>query len=162
MDNFSQLLKRLTDQNVRFVVIGGYAAMLHGSDLMTQDLDVCASMDRDNLVRILAALHGLSPAFRFHVKRIPLYKDVDALVGVRNLYLDTDLGILDILGEVTGLGGYVEAAKDSSEVDFFGMRIRLLNLDMLIATKVAAGRPKDTLAVKHLEAIQRTRRELEP
>lgn len=159
MDNFSQLIKRLSEHGVRFVVIGGYAAMLHGSDVVTQDVDVCASMDRDNLARIIAALHDIDPVFRFHIKRLPLYNDADALFGVKNLYLRTDLGILDILGEVTGLGGYPEAEKSSIPIDFFGMQVRLLDLDVLIATKLAAGRSKDLAAVKHLETIRRQSRE---
>lgn len=158
MDPFLHLIKRLTDHGVRFVLIGGYAAALHGSDLMTQDLDVCASMDEENLARIIAALRGLNPTFRFHVKTIPLHDDPKSLFGVKNLYLRTDLALLDILGEVSGLGGYAELEARSNVHQIHEVSFRLIDLDALITAKKAAGRPKDQLAVMHLEAIRRLQR----
>jgi predicted nucleotidyltransferase len=56
-----QLLRRLNDAGVDFVVIGGVAAIAHGSARMTLDLDVCARFDQPNISRILDALRGIRP-----------------------------------------------------------------------------------------------------
>ncbi len=62
--NTLELLRRLTGARVEFVVIGGCAAIAHGSAVTTEDLDVCTSISDDNAVRIVAALQDLRPLFR--------------------------------------------------------------------------------------------------
>jgi predicted nucleotidyltransferase len=157
VDSYIQLLRRMSDAGVRFVVIGGYAAMLHGSDLITQDLDLCSPMDEENLGRIIAALNGLHPTFRFHIKPIPLHEDAASLLGVRNLYLKTDLGFLDILGEVAGIGTFADVLGKSFRRAFHGFEIDIIDLDALIVAKQTANREKDKRGVMHLEAVRRAR-----
>jgi predicted nucleotidyltransferase len=162
MDSYDQLLKRLAEHGVRFVLIGGYAAAFHGAVLTTQDVDVCAPMDVDNLSRIIAALRGLNPTFRFHVKRIPLHEDAASLAGVRNIYLKTDLAFLDILGEVTGIGGFDDVLARSIKRPFHGFDLHIIDIDALIAAKRAAGRDKDKVGVAQLEAVKRVRESRPP
>ena len=157
MDSYGQLLKRLADHGVRFVLIGGYAAMFHGAELTTQDVDVCAPMDVDNLSRIIAALRGLQPTFRFHLKRIPLHEDAESLLGVRNIYLRTDLAFLDILGEVAGVGSFTEVLARSINRPFYGFDLNIIDIDALIDAKRAAGRDKDVAAIVQLEAVKKVR-----
>lgn len=158
MDNYSRLLKRMSEAGVRFVVIGGYAAAFHGSTLGTQDVDVCAPMDVENLARIIAALRGANPTFRFHVKPIPLHEDAASLTGVRNLYLKTDLGFLDILGEVEGVGKFEDVHARSIRRPFNGVELDIIDVDALIAAKRVAGRDKDKAAIAQMEAVRRERR----
>ena len=70
-----------------------------------------------------------------------------------NFTLSTNLGDLDILGEVSGLGGYAEALQFSEELELYGMRCRVLTLEGLIKTKKAAGRTKDLMLLPELEAL---------
>ena len=100
-----ELIRRLIETKVEFVVVGGFAAITHGATRLTQDLDVCASFSEENLERLLAALSGIHPHFRAPARR-PLPQRAQELAGYRNLYLETDLGDLDLLGEISGLGPY--------------------------------------------------------
>lgn len=149
-----ELLIRLIRSGADFTVIGGMAAVFHGSSIVTQDLDVCAPLDEHNLPRILEALRGINPRFRMHPQRPPLPDEPDRLKGFRNLCLTTDIGIIDILGEVSGLGEFPEAIAKSHPVELEpGISCPLLNLEALIAAKRAAGRPKDLRAVAELLVI---------
>ncbi len=96
------ILKRLRNHGVEFVVVGGMAGVLHGSSMVTEDVDVCAPLDRQNMVKILAALAGLNPRFRMNPQRPPLPDNPDRLAGFKNLYLVTDFGQIDFLSEKTG------------------------------------------------------------
>jgi hypothetical protein len=130
------------------------AAVFHGSTIVTQDLDVCAPLDERNIPRILDALHGVNPRFRMRPDRLPLPDEPVRLRGFRNLCLSTDIGIIDILGEVSGIGGFSEAIAQSHPAELMpGLTCQLLDLEALIAAKRAAGRPKDLRAVAELLVI---------
>jgi predicted nucleotidyltransferase len=150
-----QLLKRLSDEGVEFVVIGGVAAAIHGSPRATQDVDVCARLGEPNLSKILAALREIRPRLRMRPDKMPLPLDPECLRGLNNLYLDTDLGTIDFLSEVSGVGGFEDVSAHSAAIDVGGFHCRVLDLDALIAAKKAANRLKDRLALPELEAILR-------
>ena len=153
------LLKRLTEHQVEFVLIGGYAAMTYGSPVVTQDVDVCAPLTLANLTRIVNALRDINPRFRFRPDPLPLYQDPGRLVGFRNLNLVTEWGVLDILGELPGVGSFDDLNGRYNTIDFGGFTCKVLDLDGLIASKKFAGREKDVANIRHLEAIQRLKRE---
>jgi predicted nucleotidyltransferase len=155
MDSIRQILQRLSDHGVDFVVIGGVAAALHGSVRVTLDVDVCAALSEPNLSRILAALRGLHPKWRMRPDKPALPDDPERLRNFRALYLDTDIGILDVLTEVTGVGGFDEVLGHSLWVDAGGFHVRVIDLDSLIAAKRATGRPKDREPLVELENIRR-------
>ena len=153
MDSIRQILARLNEHEVEFVVIGGVAAILHGSARATLDVDICAPLVEPNLSRIIAALKGSNPRWRMRPDRPPLSEDPEKLRGFQNLYLETDMGILDILNEVTGIGPYDQVLPNSTEIDLGEMKLRVLTLEALIRAKHAAARRKDIDAVKELEVI---------
>ena len=154
MDSIPQILQRLNDHGVNFVVIGGVAAILHGSVRTTLDVDVCAPLDEPNLGKILSALRGTDPRWRMHPKRPALTDDVESLKGFKALYLDTDIGIVDVITEVTGVGGFDEVARHAIPVDAGSVECQVLDLDTLIVAKRAVGRRKDLDAVIELEVIR--------
>jgi hypothetical protein len=100
------LLDRLRDAKVEFCIIGGVAAVLHGVTRMTIDLDIAAPFTEENLTRLLSALadldvrHATRPDLR--VAEEPL----ERLLTFRQLLLETEMGRLDVLREVTPLGLY--------------------------------------------------------
>ena len=150
-----ELLKKLNDAGVEYVIIGGVAAILHGSPRTTLDIDVCVVLAEPNLTRILSMLRGLNPRFRMRPDKLPMPDDPGKLQGFRALHLDTDLGTIDFLTEVTGIGTYEHVLAQSELKQVGGMPCRVLTLDALIAAKRAAGRMKDRIAVLELEAIRR-------
>jgi len=153
------LIERLASHQVEFVVVGGFAAVAHGSTLLTEDIDVCLAFTPDNLSRLLDALEGLHPVHRMTPQRMPLERSA-ADSGWQNLYLDTDLGQLDCLGRIDGVGDFASALEESEKIELEGGKAcRILNLEALIRSKEALGRPKDRETVIQLRAI-RERREI--
>jgi len=64
MINFEATLKALSERGVNFVVIGGYAATLHGSAYLTRDLDICYERTPENMERLVSALRPFHPRLR--------------------------------------------------------------------------------------------------
>jgi predicted nucleotidyltransferase len=153
-----ELLKRLNEHQVEFVLIGGLAAVLHGSQTITRDIDVCVPFNIDNMTKLLASLAGLNPQYR---ERPDLSFNTDPAyyAQFKNLYLVTDAGAIDLLGEFSGVGDYLEAVKNSDLAELDGKKFRVLTIEALIRAKRAAGREKDWEAIRQLEALQRAKDE---
>jgi hypothetical protein len=84
----------------------------------------------------------------------PLPQNPEELDKFQNLYLHTDLGQLDILSEIAGIGKYVEVERHVIQVNLAGTSVRVLDLDALIIAKQAMNAPKDRQVVLELSAIR--------
>ena len=158
MANLKALLKRLVENDVEFVVIGAFASVAHGVTIVTQDVDICCSFTSRNLLKLQAALADLHPVHRITPKRLPLQLTRENCRGLINLYLETDLGVIDCLGEVLGVGTFATVKKQSVAIDLGFGKCRVLGLDALIKAKRAMDRPRDREAVVQLEAIRMRKR----
>jgi hypothetical protein len=147
-------LRLLCEYRVDLVIVGGVAAAIHGSLLLTNDLDVCYARDPQNLERLATALRSVHARLRNVPEGIPFKLDAETLKHGLNFTFATDIGDIDLLGEVSGIGKYEDVAKGSLTVELFGYQFRVIGIDKLIEAKRAAGRPKDLLAIPELEAIQ--------
>jgi predicted nucleotidyltransferase len=148
-----RLLVLLQDAGVRFVVIGGVAAISHGAATLTRDLDIAAPLTPDNVERLMTALRPYHPT---HVTRPDLGEIQDSIARLcefRLLLIDTDLGRLDVLGEVQPLGPAETLATVEMEL-VEGKRFPVLSLDQLIEVKSFVGRPKDRIVEMELRAIR--------
>jgi len=144
----------LTQHQVEFVIVGGVAISAHGSSYLTYDLDVAYARTRDNVKRLAAALAPYHPRPRDFPADLPFVWDEQTIKQGMNFTLTTDLGNLDLLGEVAGLGDYEGVRGQSVIMNLFNMPCRVLSLDALIVAKRAAGRPKDLLVLPELEALR--------
>ena len=127
---------------------------LHGSAHATFDLDICYARHRVNVKRIASALAPYHPQPRELPENLPFVWDEQTLQSGTNFTFNTDLGEIDLLGEVAGVGTYEDALAASVVVTLYGLECRVLDLDSLIAAKRAAGRPKDLLVLPELEALR--------
>jgi predicted nucleotidyltransferase len=150
---FESAVQLLCDAGVDFVVIGGVAATFHGSVRVTYDLDICYSRVSSNVKRLAAALAPFHPRPRGFAEDLPFIWDEATVRNSTILTLRTDLGEIDLLAEVAGLGSYSEATAHSLVVNAFGRQIRTLDLRSLIVAKRAAGREKDLAALPELESL---------
>ena len=148
------LLKRLSEYNVAYILVGGMACVVHGSQVVTQDVDICAPLTPENLSRLIAALVGFNPRYRMTGDLRPFPDVPEALSGFKNLYLITDLGQLDVLSEITGVGEYSQVKRHTIQVDLEGTPCRVLDLETLIAAKRAMNSHKDRQVAAELEAIR--------
>lgn len=153
MDTIHAILRRLHDHQVEFVVVGGMAGIIHGSSIVTEDLDICAPFTAVNLSRLLAALQDSNPRHRMPTHQPPVSTNPETLATCKNLYIQSDLGQLDILSTIDDVGSYEQAYLHSTAVDLGGLALRVLNLDALIRAKAAISRPKDRQAVAELKAL---------
>ncbi len=153
MTQLNHLLQRLCEADLDFVIVGGFAAMLHGSALLTRDLDVCLVLSADNVGRLREIFCELHPTHRHTPQRLSFLENPPGETTLDNLYLQTDLGPVDFLGSITGVGTHAQVRANAIEVELFGHRVPVIALADLIASKRALGREKDHLAIKELLAI---------
>lgn len=146
-------LRLLNEHGVEFILIGGWAAALHGSERSTSDVDVVYSRTPENIRRLAAALKNHQPYLRGAPPGLPFHWDEHTIQAGLNFTLTTDLGYLDFLGEVVGGGRYEQLLKNTIEVEAFGLKCRCVTLERLIQLKRAAGRPKDIETISELQAL---------
>src|SRR5581483_2564602 len=127
--NFREILPLLIEHEVRFIVIGGGAALAHGLARPTYDVDVVYARDPENLRRLVAALAPRQPYLRGAPPGLPFRFDERTLQAGLNFTLTTALGDLVLLGEVTGGGNYDQLLPYSEELEVFGVRCRFVTLE---------------------------------
>jgi hypothetical protein len=142
------------EHGVRFVVIGGFAAALRGSPMITGDVDICYARDPENLERLAAALRELGARLRGAPADVPFQLDARSLGTGDHFTLATDAGPIDCLGSPAGTDGFPDLDGSATAVDLDGVTVRAASLDDLIRMKRAADRPQDRIAVEWLSALR--------
>lgn len=154
MIELEKAISALVDNDVEFVLVGGVAITLHSSAYVTQDLDFCYSRNNANLIRLANALKAFKPRPRGFPDELPFLFDESTLRNGANFTFSTTIGDIDLLAEVAGVGDYSVAIAESTEFRIYDRTVRALDLDALIASKVAANRPKDQLVLPELLALR--------
>lgn len=153
MKEVKDQLEFIGRHNIECVIVGGVAGTLYGSALPTRDLDVCYSRASANLQKIATSLGTVNARLRNAPRNLPFLLEAETLLKGLNFTFVTDVGDLDLLGEVRGIGLYDEALDEASSFQVLGYEFKVIALDKLILSKRAAGRPKDMIAVVELEAL---------
>lgn len=139
------LFAALADHEVDYVLVGGLAAVLHGSPAMTNDADIVPRRDPENLGRLSGALGSLEA--RLRVAEAPDGVAFDAhpslLASMTMLHLTTRCGDLDLAFAPAGLDDYEALVANSVTFELADCRVRVASLADIIRSKTAAGRPKD-------------------
>lgn len=159
------LFQRLQDEQVEVVLVGGLAAVALGVPYVTQDIDLCYDPDPANIARLARALAPLHPRLRVagltdeEARALPFQLDEHTLQQSAMLTLQTDVAELDLMSIVPGVGTFAQVSSAAVEINVLGFRVSVLDLPALIASKRAAGRPKDLLALPQIEATLRLRQQ---
>jgi hypothetical protein len=154
MADVESLLQRLIGAKVEFVIVGGFAAVAYGVSLMTQDIDICCNFECENLLRLQSAIQDLNPVHRLTPAKLPLVINRENCNSFKDLYLTTDFGQIDCLGEVLGVGGYADGKQQAVSLHLAFGPCQVLGIDALIKAKEAMNRPRDLAAVVQLRAIK--------
>lgn len=152
-----KILVLLADAQVQFVIIGGVAAIAHGTARVTYDVDVCYQRTFDGVLKLCRALEPIHPTLRGAPANLPFRLDPATVQSGLNFTLTTDLGDIDLLGEVAGLGEYTLVEAASETLNLFGRPMRVLTIEGLLIAKRAAGRKKDEETILELEALLQLR-----
>jgi hypothetical protein len=157
--DFIDLIERLIKAKVDFVIIGGFAGVVHGCTYVTQDMDICCDFTPENLLRLQKAISDFHPVHRMTPKRRKLHLTKENCKTLKNLYLDTDIGQLDCISFVDGVGDYQHTKSASGLVKVETLRLPVLTLDALIKAKKAMNRPRDRFAVTQLQAVKKLKKQ---
>ena len=152
------LIKALDEADVDYVLVGGLAASALGLPRGTEDMDILASTEADNLQRIHSALLALKA--RLRIAKPPYAVDFDPhpslLKQQTMLTMTTTSGDLDLLFEADGIGGYDDIEPKSETYELYGCLVKIAHIDDIIASKQAAGRQKDIDAMSGLNELRST------
>jgi predicted nucleotidyltransferase len=155
MQNLQQLLERLLEHKIDFVLVGGFAGVVHGATLVTQDLDICMAITESEIAKLRAALDDLHAVHRMNPNFQPSFKDQPKdLSGVNNIYLKTDLGILDVISQVEPVGDFARVKNKAFEISLYGHKCKVISLDDLVQVKESMQRPKDKALLQELKTIK--------
>ena len=157
MQDFTRLLQRLADSGIEFVIVGGYAAVTYGSSLVTRDLDICVALSDETVDRLRSILAEWNRKHRMTPNELS-FLDFPETGPLQNLYLRTDVGVIDILSSILGVGDFARVKETAEDFEIGGRVYHVISLDDLIAAKEAMGREKDLLAAKELRAIAAKRK----
>jgi hypothetical protein len=160
--NFKLAIQTLCDAGVEFIVVGGVCATLFGLTRITYDLDICYSRRKDNIRKLAAALAPFHPYPKEFPAGLPFVWDEVTLHNGSLFTLNTDLGGIDLLAEIAGVGVYEDALHRSIVTTAYERQIATLDVGSLIDSKRAAGRAKDLADVAELESIREAMRPLKP
>jgi hypothetical protein len=159
--NAAAIIGALARHDVQYVVIGGFAAELHGVAIPpTRDIDVTPDTSDDNLTRLAAALGELHARFRVpdgppEGVDVPGGISASWLADMVHVTLTTDAGPLDIALRPDGTTGFDDLSSSLTIVDYEGHSVPVASLAAVIRSKEAAGREKDLLILPALRAHHR-------
>jgi hypothetical protein len=151
--DLAQIIPALVRAKVDFILIGGMAGILHGSARVTFDIDLVYARTPENIERLAAAVAPHKPRLRDAPADLPFKWDTKTIRSGLNFSLTTNIGDLDLFGEIAGGESYNHLLPHSFEVEAFGVRFRSVDLPTLIRIKEAAGRAKDYEAIAELRVL---------
>ena len=156
------ILAVLHDHGVRYVLVGGLAAVLHGASNVTTDVDVVPQEALVNLERLSEALKELDARIRVtgEPDGVPFDPSAESLGRVRTWNLQTSKGDLDVAFEPSGTRGYDDLRRDIVTMRIRGVDVPVASLADVIRSKEAAGRERDRAILPGLrELLARQRRQ---
>jgi predicted nucleotidyltransferase len=156
---YERIIAELLAAGIRFVVIGGVAAVVHGSARMTNDIDICYDPAPENVDRLAGLLREWRAYLRGVEPGLPFILDARTFRTTPVMTLTTALGDVDVMDAVAGLGSYERVVAASEPATIGATTFRTLTLPALIAAKRAAGRPRDFEHLIELEALLALRQE---
>ena len=152
------LLKCLTDHGVEFVIAGDVAASLYGGPIGTMLLQLVTPFTNAAVSDVLAAFGDIRPRLRTRADAASLLSSApERLLCLKSLCLLTDLGPLDLLSGLPGVGAYEELIGRTVIMDVGGFACRVVDLESLIAAHGAAGHDRGHVVLRRLQAITRLR-----
>jgi hypothetical protein len=145
-----EALEVLARHDVRFIVVGIFAAQLRGSAMLARSLEICPARDLGNLERLRQALRDLRARIRRGSKI-----EIERMKPGDHLEIETAAGTIDILAVPYWIWrGYDELDRVADEMEIRGFTVRVASVDDLIRLGRGRGRPEDLVAVENLGALR--------
>jgi transcriptional regulator with XRE-family HTH domain len=151
-----EVLRTLGSRGVRWVLIGGLAAALHGVPDIAPGLVVVAEESRRNLEALAAALEDLSARVRAPGGSLPMEREAATIAGSRTWPLVTVAGDLDLDLRPPGTRGHADLAGDAVAVTVSAVELRVASLADLVRIAEAADEPDEELVASLRRTLTRT------
>jgi predicted nucleotidyltransferase len=149
---FDEVLRVLSRNGVQFILVGGVAAILQGSPLTTEDVDIVYLASEQNNISLAKALGELE-AHYFDPAGRQIEPNASRLASMRMHLLNTNCGRVDVLRTVGKDLAYPDLIERSRELEIAELRVRVLDLETIIETKEHADRPKDRYQLLFLRQL---------
>lgn len=154
-DSLTLLLTSLAETEVRFILVGGLAAVAQGAPVTTFDVDIVHERSEENVRRLVEFLESVNARYRGRPASSPLGPCSDALLTAGHSLFITDLGPLDALGSIEDGKTYEDLVPFSDELVLGKSPIRVLRLQTLVELKRNSQHPKDRQKLPVLEEALR-------
>ncbi len=154
MQDLQALLRALIHSPIDFVLVGGFAAVLHGCNQSTRDIDICIVYSPESIQQLRDTLGQFNPRHLMGPEMKSFLEEPKDLSVVHDLHLVTDIGILDVISHIKGVGDYYDVLSHSDEIEIEGGKCYIISIDDLIKSKKALGRHRDLITIMELEAIR--------
>jgi predicted nucleotidyltransferase len=150
---FDQLLRRLSEAGVEFVLVGGLAVNAWGVIRGTKDVDIVVAPDTENLKRIAelaVEIHG-------HVQTGESFLSTPFSIAAQlasgeRVAIETEMGLLDVVQGLDGVPSYVELRGSAIDTEILGVKVSVCSIEALRQMKLAAGRPRDRVDLEDLDS----------
>ncbi len=148
------ILEGLSAAKVRFILVGGLAAVAQGAPITTMDVDIVPDRSPENLSRLMAFLQSIDAVYRRPDDKVIRPRKED-IAGSGHCLLRTRMGSLDVLGAIERRMAYEDLVERSVMIPFKGYSIQVLNLETLLELKRLSRDPKDKQRLPVLEETLR-------
>ena len=155
--DLSALLEGLIETDIKFILVGGLAAVVQGAPVTTMDVDIVHNQSSENISKLFAFLKSIGAFYRRPDDKVIRPKEAD-FSGMGPALFTTRLGPLDVLAVIEEGKAYEDLLEHTVEIEFRGHTIRVLDLKMLIELKRTS---KDTKDKRRLPVLEETLRQLE-
>ena len=155
--DLSALLEGLIETDIKFILVGGLAAVVQGAPVTTMDVDIVHNQSSENISKLFAFLKSIGAFYRRPDDKVIRPKEED-FSGMGHALFTTRLGPLDVLAVIEEGKAYEDLLEHTVEIEFRGHTIRVLDLKMLIELKRTSKDPKDK---RRLPVLEETLRQLE-
>ena len=155
--DLSAIIEGLIKADVKFILVGGLAAVIQGAPVTTMDVDIVHSRSPENISKLFAFLKCIDATYRRPDNKIIAPKEED-FYGMRHALFSTRIGPLDVLAFIEERKTYEDLLKHTIEIVFRGHTIQVLDIKMLIELKRKSKDPRDK---QRLYVFEETLRQLE-
>ena len=155
--DLSALLEGLVEADIKFILVGGLAAVVQGFPVTTMDVDIVHNQSSENIGKLFKFLKSIDAIYRRPDNQVIEPREED-LSGLGHALFTTRLGPLDVLAVIEEGKTYEDLLEHTVEIEFRGHTIRVLLVKMLIELKKTSKNPKDK---QRLPVLEETLRQLE-
>jgi hypothetical protein len=152
--DLSAILDGLLQAEIRFILVGGLAAVVQGAPVTTMDIDILHQRSKENIAKLISFLKSIDATHRRPDDKVLKVKE-DDISGTGHALLMTRLGPLDCLGAIEGGRTYDDLLGRTVEIEFRGRPLLVLDLKTLVYLKRDSKNPGDRQRLSVLEETLR-------